>query len=268
MNKFMHGGKLGDLILALWTIRKVGDAYLYFNCSPGSLWKPEYTEFCRSFLERQSYIRGFENVYLDEAFHNNVGEKLFCRQDPKHPDWLILDNAWYWGAKRELCKAWGCQTNQTHEAFHWINRYAYMLGVKVDACECPVENIPIIGNDKVACALTNHLGRRYSDEFYAEFLKGFDVVRLDFGVFPTMLDLMVFLRGCRAYVGTSTMPYALSQAFCMPRVVERPTNNWFWDAWPIGPMGFVLDSWLEGRAKNLQDVFDGGFSLQHKEIEQ
>jgi hypothetical protein len=253
MNKFLHSGKLGDLILSLWTIRKVGDAYLYFNCSPGSLWTTEHTEFCRSFLERQSYIRGFENVYLDDRFHNNSGEKLFCRQDPKHPDWLILDNAWYWGAKRELCKAWNCQDNRSVDSFHWINRYAYTFGVSVDACECPIENIPFEPNDKIALALTNHIGRRFSDEFYSRFLNGEDFTRLDFGVYPSMLDLMIFIKGCKAYVGTSTMPYALAQAFLSLRIVERPTIDFYWDAWPVGPNGFVLDS-DDFLSKNIHDV--------------
>ncbi len=242
MNKFLHGGKMGDFILALWTIRKVGDAYIYFNCSPGSLWKPEYTEFCRSFLERQSYIKGFENVVLDEPLHNKRGEKMFCRQDPKHPDWLILDNAWYWGAVTELCKAWGSGFECYMPNFHWIHRYAYTFGVTVDPLECPIEGIPDKPDGRVALALTSQLGRRFDDNFYAAMLRDEEVVRLDFGVFPSMLDLAAFVKGCKAYVGTFTMPNALAQAFLTTRIVESPTIPFYRDALPIGPRGFLLEA--------------------------
>ena len=225
--RFLHSGKYGDLIYALWTIKKLGGGEIWFNLTKGSLCDEENYRFCKPLFEKQFYISGVKTITLSDNLSNPYGEKLFCRQDINNPDFLILDNAWFWRFFRART-----------DTYHWINRYAYTFGVVVDASEVvlDVKCEPIPWNERHVVV---HLTDRYrikTDEFYKDLLKRDDVIRI--GDLPgekrcsDMLELATLIASSKFFVGNYSCGNALAQALQHPRLIEVERD--YGDAYPIG----------------------------------
>lgn len=236
--RFLNSGLYGDLIYALWAIKKVGGGKILFNMSQGSLCYPLACEFAKSLLLRQSYITGVETIEFPENLHNNTKEKMFCRQDVNNPDLIILDNAWFW---------------RTYE-FHWIYRYAHMLGVQVDPTEkvldveiqpLPYEERPII------VQLTDRYRTRNNDEYEA-LLSRPDVIQFKEGVCKDLLEMATLIANAKFFVGNSTSGSALAQALRIPYMME--THPYFEYSYPIGENTLVIKSSVDDSLKQMEDI--------------
>ena len=237
MAKFLHSGKYGDLIYSLWTIKALGGGELLFNLTNGSLCNEEGFLFCKPLMERQSYITKVEKIIFNSNLENNRGEKLFCRQDINNPDLLILDNAWYWRIYPE-----------TH---HWIHRYAYTFGVKVNPNDQVLhvqitqkkwEERPIILN------LTSTF-RTKDDSFYNSLIQRSDVIKVgnrpECGekVYDNMYDLAYEIANSKFFIGNQSCCNAIAQGLQHPRIIEMEYQ--YGDTYPIGEYGFILSDNLD-----------------------
>jgi hypothetical protein len=244
-HRFLHSGKYGDLIYALWTIKALGGGEIWFNLTQGSLANAEAVRFCTPLLKSLDYISGVHSIVLRPELSNHRGEKLFCRQDVNNPDFLILDNAWYW-------RNWP-------ETYHWISRYAYAFGAQkeVDASQ------PVIHLDRQKMAwedrpivmhLTQHLRSR-SDEYYEPLShrrKEIKVIRE--GSHETLLQVAELIANAKFFIGNQSMGNALAQAIGIPRLCEMPEERFFYDAYPIGPTGKQLTDSLDVEIERVLDV--------------
>lgn len=235
--KFLHSGKYGDLIYALWTIKALGGGEIWFNTTEGSLVPTGGYEFCRPLLESLPFITGSKKVQFTANFVNNRGQKMFCRQNPDYPDLLILDNAWYWGTQPET--------------YHWINRYAYTFGVTVNASSPIIHISPKPHSEgsfgevsKPIVVQFSNLYRCVTDSAYEKLLARKDVVRVQEGSCRNMLELVELIASSRFFVGNQSLGAAIAQALQHPRLIENyPVEP---DAQPIGTNGITFNNLDEG----------------------
>jgi len=232
--RFLHSGKYGDLIYSLWVIKALGGGEVWFNLTEGSLCTEDNYKFCKSLLEKQSYISGVKTIVLSKNLANPYGEKLFCRQDINNPDFLILDNAWFWRFYRHRT-----------DTYHWINRYAYSFGVVVNAAVPVLEVKPndISWNER---PIILHLTDRYRtkpDDFYQELLKRNDIIKVGDAVgekqCSDMLEFASLISSSKFFIGNCSCGNAIAQALQHPRMIE--TEEGYGDAYPIGAYGFRMD---------------------------
>ena len=226
MNRFLHSGRYGDLIYSLWTIKALSGGSIVFNLSEGSLVSEENVRFCRSLLESLSYISSVETIKFRKELENNRGEKLFCRQDVDNPDLLILDNAWYW--------------RNYPETYHWIYRYAYTFGVEVDA-STPVIQVSS-KNIRHRPIIVHSTDRYRGSGIPQEFLNREDVLIVTNEFYNSMLEMAISIASSKFFVGNQSIGAALAQALQHPRLIEKPSNPFWHDAYPIGKHGFSFDS--------------------------
>lgn len=226
MNRFLHSGRNGDLIYSLYTIHQLGGGEILFNMTEGSLCSHEDLEFCRPFLESLPFVSSVNDITFSSNFSNKNGEKMFCRQDIKNPDLLILDNAWYW---------------RFRGVDHWANRYAYSFGATIDP-SLPLaimnkrrvkwEDRPIVVN------LTNRY-RKYPDEYYDKILSRNDVIRIGDQSGETrlnnLLEMADLIANSKMFVGNCSCANAIAQIIQHPRLVEVDSD--YGDAYPIGEVG-------------------------------
>lgn len=252
--KFLHSGKLGDLIYALWSIKALGGGEIIFNLNKGSLCTQKSIDFLIPLLKTLPYVTKLSTAPNMNNFENDYGEKMFCRQNPNYPDWLILDSSWFWGYVNSV--------NGTHDELrHWIDRYAYTFGITVDINDPVLEMVYKKTNDTVVLARADNVSQRFTDDYYKEALEGFDVFEIKEGTCKDALELRSILSSCGCFVGTYTMPTAVAQALQTPRIIEIPKDERFWyDAFPIGNGGmpnwnltpFELHSAIELKISNLK----------------
>lgn len=242
-NVFLHSGKYGDFIYALWTIRALGGGKILFNSTQGSLFPECGYDFVKPLLDKLPYIAGASVIEFAEEFRNPHGQKMFCRQSPAMPGVLNLDNAWYWGC-------WGPGS----ATYHWIHRYAYSFGVTVDASSkvldipaTPMERRPIV------VQLTDRY-RSIPDSAYKALLSRPDVVVIKDGSCKDMLEMATLIASSRFFVGNPSLGNALAQAMQHPRLIEHYHREP--DAVPIGENGISfdnLDEGLEAMCKKLEN---------------
>lgn len=242
MKRFLHSGKYGDLIYSLWAIKALGGGELWFNLTSGSLCNEANYLFCKPLLEIQPYISAVNSITFPDALGNKRGEKLLCRQDPQNPDFLILDNAWYWRIYQE-----------TH---HWIHRYAYSFGVNVDpstaVLSAPIHDMP--WKDRPIVLHLTDTYRTKENSFYDKLLKREDVVRVgdkeNEKYCDNMLELATLIANSKFLVGNQSCCNAIAQALQHPRLIEMEWE--YGDTYPIGPVGFMMSDDLDADIEKLE----------------
>gem|GEM_PF-4492997 len=227
--RFLHSGRYGDLIYSLWTIKALGGGSLVFNLTLGTLVTDQDVKFCTPLLETLPYISDVQTIKLRKEMENTRGEKLFCRQDIDNPDLLILDNAWYW--------------RHYQETYHWIYRYAYSFGVQVDASEAVIE-IPIEHHlyPNIRPIVVHQTDRYRGSKIPEEFLEQDNVFIINDGSCKDMLQMAKLISKSKFFVGNQSIGCSLAQAMQHPRLIETPTNPFWYDAYPIGKYGFSYSS--------------------------
>ena len=83
---FHHGGKFGDLIFALYTMKALGGGQLVVSDYHGVGWSLEIAETMRSFLLYQSYVESVVLVDYDDLGYDRVDYDLQHAEDDKNPE--------------------------------------------------------------------------------------------------------------------------------------------------------------------------------------
>lgn len=242
MARFLHSGKYGDLIYALWTIKEAGGGQIWFNMSRGSLCAKDSYTFCKPLLQKQSFIHGVYEISFEDSLSN--AEKMFCRQDVRNPDFLILDNAWWF---------------KFHNIRPWIYRYAFQFGLQVDAgtAVLEIERHNLNWEDRPIVVNFTDRYRTREDTFYEFLMKRPDVIRI--GDRPElgekqckdMLEMATLIADSKFFVGNFSCCNAIAQALQHPRLVE--TDPSYGDANPIGShFAEVTDDFLADMQKMLE----------------
>ena len=197
MNTFHHGGRIGDLIFALWTIRKLGGGILYLSDYHHPNWGFDTIESLRSLLESQSYISAVVPV-------------PYKYMSLKHVDY-------------DLQKAEDGPNGVTHIA----ERYARFFGLEYDGMPW-LEVEP-----RRLASVTFHIPMRRSVRSKADWweitgkLSDMAIIGHEdiCGVAPeTLLETAQYIAGADVFVGTVSSCNALAEALGKPNLVEQASG--------------------------------------------
>lgn len=249
MARFLHSGKYGDLVYALWAIKAAGGGQIWFNMTEGSLCTEKDYDFCKPLLQRQSFVHGVHKITFGQNLSNQNGTKMFCRQDVQNPDFLILDNAWWW---RYISKG-----------FPWIYRYGYQFGVHVDGALAvlEIERHKINWEDRKIVVNFTDRYRAREDSFYDSLRQRPDVIRI--GDRPElgdqqcadMLEMATLIADSKFFIGNCSCCNALAQSLQHPRLIE--TEYEYGDANPIGSNFLEVTDDLDGDVQKMLEISKG-----------
>ena len=202
---FHHGGKFGDMIFALYTMKALGGGQLVVSDYHGVNWDLKVAETMRSFLLYQSYV---ESVVLCPYPHIGlINHDLQHAEDDKNPEAFP---EWHGGSWPGNCNI--------------RKRYAVHFGVEYDA-EAVWLTAPQTKDVDVAVHIPQRRSLR-SRADWMEILDGLRGLRVailgeeGLGV-DSLLESADYINSAKVFLGVVSSCNALAEGLGKRRLVEQ-----------------------------------------------
>jgi hypothetical protein len=208
MNRFVHGGDMGDIIYSLPTIRDLGGGELIL--SPFETYTDltiEKIGFLTSLLEKQEYIKsvsvgsfvkGMTNLddFRNKGFslHKENLAKMYCktfgvRESVVEKPWLSVGKKVVYGKTVVFCRS---------HRYH--NKGEFWKDIV-----------------KIYCEKAVFLGLRSE---YESFVKQFNCSYIPFYEVESALEMAEIINGCEMFVGNQSLAYSICEGLKKNAVLE------------------------------------------------
>ncbi|KKM05867.1 hypothetical protein LCGC14_1749760 [marine sediment metagenome] len=204
---FHHGGKFGDMIFALYTMKALGGGQLVVSDYHGVGWSLEIAETMRSFLLYQSYVKSVMLVDYDALDYGRVDYDLQHAEDDKNPEAFP---EWHGGSWPGNCNI--------------RKRYAVHFGVEYDP-EAVWLTAPRTKQVDVAVHLPMRRSVR-SAEDWDEILGGLSRLKVmvlgeeGLGT-DSLLETADYINSAKVFLGVVSSCNALAEGLGKRRLVEQ-----------------------------------------------
>ena len=202
---FHHGGKFGDMIFALYTMKALGGGQLVVSDYHGTSWSLEIAETMRSFLLYQSYV---ESVVLCSYPHIGlINYDLQHAEDDKNPEAFP---EWHGGSWPGNCNI--------------RKRYAVHFGVDYDP-EATWLTAPATKDVDVAVHIPQRRSVRSTKDWH-EILGELGDLRVallgeEGGGTDSLLETADYINSAKVFLGVVSSCNALAEGLGKRRLVEQ-----------------------------------------------
>ncbi|KKM76751.1 hypothetical protein LCGC14_1377030 [marine sediment metagenome] len=205
---FHHGGKFGDMLFALYTMKALGGGQLMVSDYHGVNWDLKVAETMRSFLLHQSYVKSVVLIDYDDLDYGRVDYDLQHAEDDKNPEAFP---EWHGGSWPGNCNI--------------RKRYAVHFGVEYDP-----EAVWLTAPHTRIVDVAVHLPMRRSVRKigdWDEILDGLKELRVavlgEEGVLGTdnLLETADYINSAKVFLGVVSSCNALAEGLGKRRLVEQ-----------------------------------------------
>ena len=206
---FHHGGRIGDMIFALYTMKALGGGQLVVSDYHGVGWSLEIAETMRSFLLYQSYVESVVLVDYDVLDYSRVDYDLQHAEDDKNPEAFP---EWHGGSWPGNCNI--------------RKRYAVHFGVEYDP-EAVWLTAPRTRSVEVAVHIPQRRSVRTSED-WREILERLAELRIRTVVLGeegigaySLLESADHINSAKVFLGVVSSCNALAEGLGKRRLVEQ-----------------------------------------------
>ena len=204
---FHHGGKFGDMIFALYTMKELGGGQLVVSDYHGVNWDLKLAETMRSFLLYQAYVKSVVLVDYDDLDYGRVDYDLQHAEDDKNPEDFP---EWHGGSWPGNCNI--------------RKRYAVHFGVDYDP-----EAVWLTAPQTKEVDVAVHIPQRRSLRSRGDWMKILDGLRgLRVAILgeeglgtDSLLESADYINSAKVFLGVVSSCNALAEGLGKRRLVEQ-----------------------------------------------
>lgn len=218
MNTFHHGGRIGDLIFALWTMKRLGGGKLIVSDYHQGNWSLELASSMVSFLEMQSYIEEVSVVpYAERGEVDYDLQKAETDRNPEaFPDYRPESG---WPGNANILRRYAIHFGLDSEYVEWRKHPTPWLEMdplkrEVDvAFHCPIRRSVRLWQDWILI-----LRALYREGIRVEIMGREPIMgNLNY----TLLDSASAIQRAKIFLGTVSSCNAVAEGLGKTRLVEQ-----------------------------------------------
>lgn len=218
MNTFHHGGRIGDMVFALWTMKALGGGKLYVSDYHKGNWSLEIAKSMESFLIAQPYVDSVEFVKYQDL--PKVDCDLQKAEDDFNPEkFPAFDPSGPWPGNVNIAERYAVHFGLKFDGEPWLKHEPWICFDII--FHCPLRRSVI--RDRWSDILFTLDMISYALAVVGEEDKHYWLRKLPFSLF-SFGDLYTTYRlisSCKVFVGAVSSCNAIAEGLGKPTVVEQ-----------------------------------------------
>ena len=217
MKTFHHGGRIGDCLFALWTMRALGGGRLVLTNYHKGNWDLNIARSMSRFLISQPYVEDIDITYYETR--GAIDYDLQNAEDDYNPEVFGMTTTEQWPGRALIAQ-----------------RYAHHFGLKFDGQ-------PWLYSDEIPCDVAFHCPMRRSVrgvEDWVEIVKQLQYEGLNVAILGNepplhnqmqdkdwdLFDSAAYIEGAKCFLGVVSSMNALAEGLGKKRFVEHADDCW------------------------------------------